>query len=405
MGSSTGAAERDAPERDAAASGGLVGERVAAPLLVLVLCALLVLVQLYVAIPLVAVLGSGGRSAPAAAALGTAYSLAYALGFLVFGPLSDRYGRKRVLVPGMAALALATAAVAASGSLGAVGAARAVQGLLASSFAAVALAYVGEAFPVRWRSTAVGAISTAFLVAGILGQVYAQAVAQAWGWRWVFGLAAPALGLAAVALAVALVEAPRSGPPGSLAAGYRGLVSLASRRGLALVLAAMLTVLLSFVAMYSALGPLLQTHFGLGHHGILLVRLAGLPGMALAPLAGWLAGRLGPARVAEAGFAVAALALVAEALASRHLAGLTVATGVFVAGIAMVVPASIGVVSARAGRLRGGALGLAGLALFVGASAGPLLAGEGVAFATLLLGLALLLGVGGVLVAASGRGR
>ena len=39
----------------------------------------------------------------AAAALGTAYGLAYALGFLIFGPLSDCYGRKVVLVPGMAA--------------------------------------------------------------------------------------------------------------------------------------------------------------------------------------------------------------------------------------------------------------------------------------------------------------
>ena len=144
MGSATGAAA-PAESRES---------RVAAPLFVLVLCALLVLVQLYVAIPIVTVLGAGARAAPAAAALGTAYSLAYALVFLLFGPLSDRYGRKRVLVPGMAGLSVATIAVAASGSLGAVGGSRAVQGLLASSFAAVALAYVGEAFPVRWRSTA-----------------------------------------------------------------------------------------------------------------------------------------------------------------------------------------------------------------------------------------------------------
>jgi MFS family permease len=393
MGSATGAAA-PAESREA---------RVAAPLFVLVLCALLVLVQLYVAIPLVTVLGAGARAAPAAAALGTAYSLAYALGFLLFGPLSDRYGRKRVLVPGMAGLSVATAAVAASGSLGAVGGSRAVQGLLASSFAAVALAYVGEAFPVRWRSTAVGAISTAFLVAGILGQVYAQVVAQAWGWRWVFGLAAPVLALAAVSLAAVLDEAPRSGPAGTLAQRYRGLASLASHRELNLVFAAMVTVLLSFVAMYSALGPRLQSHFGLGHHGILLMRLAGLPGMALAPLAGWLAGRVGPARVAEAGFALAGLALVAEAIASNHLVGLAVASGVFVAGIAMVVPASIGVVSGRAGSLRGGALGLAGLALFAGASAGPLLAGLRLPFADLMLGLALLLAAGAALVAASGR--
>ena len=110
-------------------------------------CALLVLMQLYLAIPLTPVVGQALASGGAAAALGTAYSLAYALGFLIFGPLSDRYGRKVILVPGMAAFAIATAALSLASSMTLVGVLRAVQGLLAASFAAVALAYIGEATP------------------------------------------------------------------------------------------------------------------------------------------------------------------------------------------------------------------------------------------------------------------
>jgi MFS family permease len=178
--------------------------RVAAPLAVLVPCALLVLMQLYLAIPLAPVLGRDLGSGGAAAALGTTYSLAYALGLIVFGPLSDRYGRKPVLIPGMAALAVATAAMSFASSMTLVGVLRAVQGLLAASFAAVVLAYVGEALPRRWRSPGIGAVATAFLVAGIVGQVYAQAIADALGWRWVFGLAAPAFAVAAVALGTIL---------------------------------------------------------------------------------------------------------------------------------------------------------------------------------------------------------
>ena len=53
-------------------------------------------------------------------------------------------------------------------------------------------------------------MSTAFLSAGILGQVYAQAVADALGWRWVFGLAAPAFVIAAIAMATILLEPPRA---------------------------------------------------------------------------------------------------------------------------------------------------------------------------------------------------
>ena len=119
---------------------------VIAPLVVLVSCALLVLAQLYLAITLAPIIREvlGGSAEAAAAAVGTTYALAYGLGFLIFGPLSDRYGRKPILVPGMVGLALATAGLAAASSLPMVALLRSVQGLFAASFSTVALAYVGR---------------------------------------------------------------------------------------------------------------------------------------------------------------------------------------------------------------------------------------------------------------------
>ena len=52
--------------------------------------------------------------------------------------------------------------------------------------------------------------------------------------------------------------------------------------------------------------------------------------------------------------------------------GLVLGSAVFVVGIAAIVPAMITLIGSRAGPARGGALGLTGLALFVGASLGPL---------------------------------
>ena len=378
---------------------------VLAPLAVLVCSALLVLAQLYLAITLAPVIeevhGASGRAA--AAAVGTTYALAYGLGFLIFGPLSDRYGRKPILVPGMAVLAVATAGLAAASSLPMVAALRAIQGLLAASFSTVALAYVGEALPPRWRSTGIGAMSTAFLSAGIVGQVYAQAIAQTLGWRWVFGLAAPAFVIAAIAMATILLEPPRHGEPVSLGQKFKELGAMAIRRELTLLNLASFPVLLSFVAMYAALGPLLRTQFGLDETGVLLVRLAGLPAMLLAPLAGWLIGRHGAIRVAVAGYLIAAVGLAAEGLSILALSALVIASVLFVAGIATVVPAVIAVVGSRGGSSRAGALAVNGVAVFAGASCGPLVAQLPIGFTALMLALAALLLIASGLVAISSR--
>ena len=267
----------------------------------------------------------------------------------------------------------------------------------------MALAYVGEGLPRRWRSTGVGAVATAFLVAGIVGQVYAQLVAQALGWRWVFGLAAPAFAFCAVGLRTVLIQPPLDRPPARLAQRYRELAALARKPQLVLVYAAACTVLLSFVAMYAALGPLLETRFGLDHREVLLVRLAGLPGMALSPLAGWLVGRFGATRVSVTGFVVAATGLIVQAITAATLLGLVLGSAVFVAGIAAIVPAMITLIASRAGPARGGALGLAGLALFIGASLGPLAPDLPLGFSGLLLGLASLLLLGAALVTISSR--
>ena len=129
----------------------------------------------YLAIPLIAPVGRG-LGGDATLALSTAFSLCYASGFLVWGPISDRYGRKKILLCGMTLLILTTACCAMAPNLPTLGVLRGLQGFSAASFAPIALAYLAEALPITHRPTAIGAMSTAFLVAGIVGQVFAAAI-------------------------------------------------------------------------------------------------------------------------------------------------------------------------------------------------------------------------------------
>ena len=137
----------------------------------------------------------------------------------------------------------------------------------------------------------------------------------------------------------------------SLGQRYRELGRLARRRDLALPNAAAFWVLLSFVAMYAALAPILRGQFGLDDTGVLLVRLAGLPAILLAPVAGWLVGRQG-SRVAVFGYLLAAVGLAAEAISVGVLGALVIASVVFVLGVAAIVPAVIALIGSR-GRISG----------------------------------------------------
>lgn len=147
--------------------------------------------QLYLAIPLADPVGDFYDVGPDAAAwTGSAFSLTYALGFLLFGPLSDRYGRRPVLVAGALALAAASALVPLAPSYGWFLALRALQGLAAATFAPVALAYVAERAPAARRPLALSVLTTGLLGAGLAGQAFGQAVAGQGAWRAAFWPAA-----------------------------------------------------------------------------------------------------------------------------------------------------------------------------------------------------------------------
>ena len=194
----------------------------------LVVTALLVLTQLYAAIPLLAPI-SADLHGNATVALSTAFSLTYAAGFLIWGPVSDHYGRRRTMALALGTLTVSTVCCALAPSLPVLAALRAIQGLSASGFAPVALAYLSEALAPPRRAGAIGAMSTSFLVAGIVGQVLASLVALHLGWRWFFPLCG---GLLAVALAavLAVVHDAASDPSASSLRGqFASLGRLALR--------------------------------------------------------------------------------------------------------------------------------------------------------------------------------
>jgi len=342
---------------------------------ILVWCGLVVVSGIYITLPMGAALSAAFRAAESETVwAGSAFSLAYALGFLVFGPLSDRYGRWPVMFFGMIAIAAVTPLAGLTPDLPSLIACRALQGLVSATFAPAAMAYIVEMFPAGRRVTATGFVTTGFLVSAVAGQLFSAAVSESMGWHAVFHLH----GALAVTCAVLLFRGvPRDGG-GRTNAGllslYRELPGLLLSGTLLPCYLISSTLLLSLVGMYAVFeSQLTGEPFGLASHELMRVRMAGLAGMALSPLAGRLAAKFGLVRTLQTGLALAAAGMAATGLASG-LPALVLMSVVYVAGISLAIPTMISLVGTLAGEKRGAAITLYTLVLFIGASAGPLIA-------------------------------
>jgi EmrB/QacA subfamily drug resistance transporter len=142
-----------------------------------------------------------------------AYSLTFAGVMLPAGLAGDRFGRKRLLLAGLAVFLAASVWCALSVSAGELIAARAVLGLGAGIVFPVSLAVVSEAFSDAERPKAVG-IFIAVVAAGLpLGPVLGGVLLQHFSWHSVFWINVPAVCVTLVAGAVLVRESRNPAAP------------------------------------------------------------------------------------------------------------------------------------------------------------------------------------------------
>ena len=259
-------------------------------LTVLSLGGLLERFQIFLAIPLVPVISQAFNVSELSAAwVGSAYSFTYAVGYLIFAPLSDRYGRKKIVVSGLLALIPLTFAVGISPSFEILILLRAIQGFAGATFVPTALAYVSEILWPSIRPLGLACMTTGLLVSGIVAQLYSSAIALNYGWRWVFWGLAIAYAALAFIIATQIPQGVRQKSDISILGVYKNMAALLKRRSLTIVYLAGFAMFFSFVAMYSGLGPYLSNNYGVDQSGLFLIRAAGAPGILISPISGKLA--------------------------------------------------------------------------------------------------------------------
>lgn len=120
----------------------------------------------------------------------TCYFITFAGGQLIYGPLSDRYGRRPLLLGGLAVMVAGSAACALADSLTALLWARAVQGMGAASAMAIGRAIVNDVYDRPQAARAASVISASLAVAPIVSPLLGGLIEQFLGWRanfWIGG--------------------------------------------------------------------------------------------------------------------------------------------------------------------------------------------------------------------------
>lgn len=330
----------------------------------LMLCGFTVVGQLYVTIPLVSDIASRFGVAPGSATLaGSAFGFAYAAGFLILGTLSDRYGRKRVILTGLVVTALVTLLIGAVQNFGLLLAARTVQGLAASTFPPAALSLVAEDLPPSHRPLGISLMSFAFLGAAPIAQYFAGEVGLL---PSIMFIITPLYLIGAVGLQfVVRADQVTVSAAGGLAA-KASFGSLLSNPAMPSGWLAAFTVLFGFVSFHGGAQAL---NAGLGLD-LQTLRLVGLPPLLLTLAAAPITRKFGPSVTARIGLAVMVVALLVATIGTAN--AVLTASIVLSSGVALAVPGLIATIAGQAtNENRGLALAIYTFTLFLGASIAP----------------------------------
>jgi DHA1 family multidrug resistance protein-like MFS transporter len=320
-------------------------------------------------------LGGGGKE------LGLLIAIA-SLTELLFGPvwggISDRVGRKPILMLGMVGYGLSSLLFGLSTQLWMLYASRALSGVLSAATASTAMAYIGDSTSNEDRGGGMGILGAAMGLGVILGPGFG-------GWLGGIALATPffaAAGLSLASMALILCLLPeslpaeaRQGAGSKVKANQLGELwrALFSPIGILLFMAFLASFgLANFEAVFG-LYALEKFSYGPEQVGVILA-VVGLVSAIGKVFTGSLTRRWGDAAVIKTSLLTGSVGFLVLLLANTYPT-ILLATGFFVLSKTFLRPAVLSLTSKQAPIGQGAAMGLSNSAMSLGRIVGPIWAG------------------------------
>ncbi len=249
-----------------------------------------------------------------AAVISSAFTIAYAIGQFVYGPLGDRLGKLKLIAWMTTISAFAVASAGLAGSLQSLGLLRFLGGATTAAIVPLSMAFVGDHVAYEHRQTVLARMLSGTIFGAILGQVFGGLIGEYWGWRAVFPIVGSVFllvgGLLFRELGRENLPPPELSPPismRSLTTGYLGLLRLPWAR---IVLVTVFIEGFFFFGSFTFVGADLHKRFDLNYGTVgLILSFLGIGGLIYTFAVRRLVTRLGERGLAATGAILMALGL------------------------------------------------------------------------------------------------
>lgn len=170
----------------------------------------------------------------------TSYTVMLGIVALIIGPISDKFGRRRVLLFGCGFMAFALALHGIVNSYISMLSVRALAGAAGGSLSGAAVAYVGDYYPYSRRGWANGWVMSGMAVGQIIGIPVGKILADQLGFRWPFLMFAITMTFATVLVWLFVPQPDVQREEGRLTIGssilrYRNMLKLGQVRAVSII--------------------------------------------------------------------------------------------------------------------------------------------------------------------------
>jgi YNFM family putative membrane transporter len=333
-----------------------------------------VISDIYVAQPILPLLSNDFNVSHATASLSVSLNiLALSLALLVYGPLSDRIGRKPVMVATGFLLSIPTALIAFTHDFNIFLMLRVIQGLLVAGIAAIAMAYISEEFPSAIVGRVMGIYVGSMITAGFFGRVSSGVIAGFFSWRATFFCFSLMNIAGAWSMHRYLPPSSRFRGNMSFRESYAGLLAHLNNRRIVGACIIGFLLFFTFMGIFTYITfHLSAPPFSLSTTALGLIFFVYIGGV-VSPIAGSLSGRLGRRKVIGFGLSTAAAGILLTL--SGSLPVVIFGMLLLCAGLFTTQPASSALVSDNAKIAKGSATSLYLFFYYIGGSIGAILPG------------------------------